>query len=195
MGAMPLSFLLDPPLTDELRADITHLWVEVTNAGGAVGFVAPVTEDDVRPLADATLADVAAGVDRLLIGVDDGRLVALLFITDNRFVLKAHWRVLKRVMIAPGSQGRGYGAALMREAAAIGRRLGLAALQVTLRDGHGLDRFYRGLGYREVGRIPGALRVAPGDDRDEVLMWLDLPQPQEAAFGAGSTAARATSPA
>jgi hypothetical protein len=30
------------------------------------------------------------------------------------------------------------------------------------------------LGYREVGRLPGALRVAPGDDRDEVLMWLPL---------------------
>jgi hypothetical protein len=68
-------------------------------------------------------------------------------------------------------------------------------LQVTLRDGHGLDGFYRGLGYREVGRIPGALRVGRGDDRDEVFMWLDLPQPQEAALGAGSTAASATSSA
>lgn len=28
------------------------------------------------------------------------------------------------------------------------------------------------LGRREVGRWPGALRLAPGDDRDEVLMIL-----------------------
>jgi GNAT superfamily N-acetyltransferase len=192
---MTVSFVLDPPLTDALRAQIVALWVDVTNAGGAVGFVAPVSEDAVRPVADAALAGVASGVDRLLIGVDDERLVALLFLTDNRFVLKAHWRVLKRVMVVPGSQGRGYGAALMREAAAVATRLGLAALQVTVRDGHGLDRFYRGLGYREVGRIPGALRVAAGDDRDELLMWLDLPQPQDAAFAAGSAAANATSSA
>jgi GNAT superfamily N-acetyltransferase len=189
---MTVSFVLDPPLTDALRAQVVTLWADVTNAGGAVGFVAPVTEETVWPVADATLAGVASGVDRMLIGVDGGRLVALLFITDNRFPLKAHWRVLKRVMVVPGSQGRGYGAALMREAAAVVTRLGLAALQVTVRDGHGLDRFYRGLGYREVGRIPGALRVAPGDDRDELLMWLDLPQPQEATRAAGSATADTT---
>lgn len=171
---MSLSFLLDPPLTDELREQVVRLWVDVTNAGGAVGFVAPVTADEVRPVAEAAFAGVLSGHDRLLVGVDDDRLVALLLIVDNRFDLKAHWRVLKRVMVLPGSQGRGYGAALMREAAAVGRKLGLAGFQVTVRDGHGLDRFYRGLGYREVGRIPGALRVAPDDDRDELLMWLDL---------------------
>jgi GNAT superfamily N-acetyltransferase len=171
---MTLSFVLDPPLTDRLRAEIVELWTEVTNAGGAVGFVAPVTADQVRPVAEAAFAGVADGVDHLLIGLDAGRLVSLLFVADNRFELKAHWRVLKRVMVVPGSQGRGYGAALMREATAVGRKLGLAGLQVTLRDGHGLDNFYRSVGYREVGRIPGALRVGPGDDRDEVLMWLDL---------------------
>ena len=192
---MPLSFVLDPPLTDALRADIVALWTDVTNAGGAVGFVAPVTADQVRPLAETTLDGVAHGIDRLLIGVDDGRLVALLFIADNRFPLKAHWRVLKRVMVLPGSQGRGYGAALMREAATVASELQLAALQVTVRDGHGLDGFYRRLGYREVGRIPGALRVGPGDDRDELVMWLELRQPQDAAFTAGSAAASATSPA
>jgi len=190
---MTVSFVLDPPLTDALRADIVALWVDVTNAGGAVGFVAPVSADEVRPVADAALAGVAEGVDRLLIGIDDGRLVALLFIADNRFALKAHWRVLKRVMVVPGSQGRGYGAAIMRRAAEVSARLGLAALQVTVRDGHGLDRFYRGLGYREVGRIPGALRVAAGDDRDELFMWLDLPQPQEAALTSGPAAASGTS--
>jgi GNAT superfamily N-acetyltransferase len=190
---MTVSFLLDPPVTAELRAQIVALWAEVTNAGGAVGFVAPVTADEVRPVADAALAGVSAGLDRLLVALDDERLVALLFIVDNRFVLKDHWRVLKRVMVVPGSQGRGYGAALMREAAAVAAAAGLAGLQVTVRDGHGLDRFYRRLGYREVGRIPGALRVAPGDDRDELFMWLDLPQPQDAAATAGSAAASATS--
>ncbi len=190
---MAVLFTLDPPLTDDLQKQIVALWTGVTNAGGAVGFVAPVTEDDVRPVAEATLAGVAAGVDRLLVGLDDGRLVAVLFLVDNRFALKAHWQVLKRVMVLPGSQGHGYGAALMREAAAVATKLGLAGLQVTVRDGHGLDRFYRGLGYREVGRIPGALRVAPGDDRDELFMWLDLRQPQDAALTTGSTAASATS--
>ncbi|BCJ51953.1 N-acetyltransferase [Actinoplanes sp. NBRC 14428] len=171
---MGLSFALDPPVTAALREEAVELWTAATNAGGAVGFVAPVTADDVRPVAEETFAGVTDGPDRLLIGTDDGRLVAMLFLVDNRFALKAHWRVLKRVMVLPGSQGRGYGAALMREAAEAGRRMGLAGLQVTVRDGHGLDAFYAKLGYRQVGRLPGALRVADGDDRDELVMWLDL---------------------
>jgi GNAT superfamily N-acetyltransferase len=172
---MGIEFVVDPALDDDLRARIVTLWVEVTNAGGAVGFVAPVRADEVRPVADAAFAGVESGLDRLIVGVDGGELVALLFVTDNRFGLKDHWRVLKRVMVAPGSQGRGYGAALMREAEALGRKMGLAALHVTVRGGtRGTENFYTRVGYREVGRLPGALRVAPGDDRDDILMWLDL---------------------
>jgi GNAT superfamily N-acetyltransferase len=171
---MTIRFELDPVLGRELRERIIALWVEVTNAGGAVGFVGQVTADDVRATAEQAFAGVDSGLDRLLIGLDGERLVALLFITDNRFALKNHWRILKRVMVAPASQGLGYGAALMREAAVAGRGLGLAGLQVTVRAGQGIEGFYTRLGYREVGRLPGALRVAPDDDRDELLMWLPL---------------------
>ncbi|MFI1192433.1 GNAT family N-acetyltransferase [Micromonospora sp. NPDC020750] len=171
---MSLRFVLDPELTPELREQIVRLWVDVTNAGGAVGFVAPVTAADVRPVAEAAFADLADGPDRLLVGYDGARAVAVLIFADNRFHLKAHWCTLKRVMVHPDTQGRGHGLALMREAERLGRSLGREALHITVRGGLGLERFYARLGYREVGRLPGALRVAPGDDRDEVLMWLDL---------------------
>jgi GNAT superfamily N-acetyltransferase len=171
---MGIDFVVDPPLTDDLLERALALWVEVTNAGGAVGFVAPVTADQVRPVAEASFAAVGEGVDRLLVGTDGGDLVALLFVVSNRFALKEHWRVLKRVMVSTDSRGRGYGAALMREAEKLGRQMGLAGLQVTVRAGAGTERFYARLGYREVGRMPGALRVGPGDDRDEIVMWLGL---------------------
>ncbi|MFC8846352.1 MULTISPECIES: GNAT family N-acetyltransferase [unclassified Micromonospora] len=171
---MSLRIVLDPDLTAELREQVVALWVDVTNAGGAVGFVAPVSSADVRPVAEATFAGIVDGPDRLLVGYDGERPAAVLVFADNRFDLKAHWCVLKRVMVHPDAQGRGYGAALMREAERLGRKLGRAALHVTVRGGLGLERFYARLGYREVGRLPGALRVAPGDDRDEILMWLDL---------------------
>ncbi|MFI6132501.1 GNAT family N-acetyltransferase [Micromonospora sp. NPDC051141] len=174
---MDLRFVLDPDLTPELRERLVTLWVAATNAGGAVGFVAPVSAAEVRPFAESTLADVADGPDRLLAGYQDDRLVAVLVISDNRFHLKTHWRVLKRVMVHPDAQGRGYGAALMREAERVARSLGVTALHVTVRDGLGLDRFYRRLGYREVGRLPAALRLSPTDSRDEILMWQDLPLP------------------
>jgi len=169
-----IRFVLDPPLTARLRDQIVTLWTAVTNAGGAVGFVGPVTEEEVRPFALATLRDATDGPDRLLVGYREQQPVALLFLTDNRFHLKAHWCVLKRVMVHPDQQGYGYGQALLREAERIAREIGREALHLTVRDGKGVEEFYRRLGYREVGRLPGALRVGPGDDRDEIQMWLPL---------------------
>ncbi|GAB3171702.1 acetyltransferase (GNAT) family protein [Micromonospora palomenae] len=174
---MSLRFVLDPDLTPDLREGIVDLWVDVTNAGGAVGFVAPVGAAEVRPVAERTLADITDGPDRLLVGYEGDCLVAVLIFADNRFRLKTHWGILKRVMVHPDTQGRGYGLDLMREAARRAPELGWRALHVTVRGGLGLERFYARLGYREIGRLPGALRVAPGDDRDEILMWRDLDEP------------------
>jgi hypothetical protein len=64
----------------------------------------------------------------------------------------------------------------MREAERIGREMGLAALNVTVRAGAGTEKFYERLGYTEVGRLPGALRVGPDDDRDEIYLWRPLGQ-------------------
>lgn len=171
---MALRFELDPDLTATLRAELVALWTDVSNAGGAIGFVAPVTREDVLPTATAAYAGVDGGHDRLLVGFEGDRPVAALFFTGNRFVLKNHWCTLKRVMVHPDRQGRGYGVALMREAERLAVGMGWEALQVTVRGGLGLERFYARLGYREVGRLPGALRVGPGDDRDEAIMWLAL---------------------
>jgi GNAT superfamily N-acetyltransferase len=173
-GAMALSYVLDPPLTDELREQLVELWVSVVNAGGAVGFVPPVTTEDVLPTAQKEFAGAVAGRDVPLVGFEGRRPVCLLFISDNGHRLKAHWRILRRVMVAPGAQGRGYGAELMREAAEVGRELGLTGLEVTVRAGMGTEDFYAKLGYTEVGRLPGVIRVSPGDDRDEIIMWKSL---------------------
>ncbi|GIH13756.1 GNAT family N-acetyltransferase [Rugosimonospora africana] len=171
---MTLRFELDPDLTARLRDGIVALWTDVSNAGGAVGFAGTVTAEDVRPTATKTFAGVDGRHDRLLVGFDGDRPVAMLLFVDGRFALAAHWRTVKRVMVHPDVQGRGYGGALMREAERVAREIGWDALHLTVRAGRGTERFYSGLGYKEVGRLPGALRVAPGDDRDEIHMWLTL---------------------
>ncbi|MET9399056.1 GNAT family N-acetyltransferase [Kitasatospora sp. NPDC002965] len=174
---MTLIFTLDPDLDPGLRGEITRLWTEASNAGGAVGFVPPVTEDEVWVTAEKQFAGIApAGPDRLLVAREagTGRLAGLLVFESMRFELMEHWRVLSRVMVHPELQGRGYGAVLMAEAERIAREWGLAGLRLHLRGGLGLESFYGRSGYTEAGRVPGAVRIAPGDDRDEVTMWLDL---------------------
>ncbi|KUN93682.1 GNAT family N-acetyltransferase [Streptomyces caeruleatus] len=173
---MSLTFTLDPAVTPALRDGILDLWTEVSNAGGAVGFVPPVTRETIRPELLHHLAAMADGRTRLLVGRDEaGEVVATAFFTFNTHRLMTHWAWLYTVMVHPRHQGKGYGrdllAAAEREARAFD---GIEALRLTCRGGLGLERFYGSCGYKEVGRIPGAIRVEPGDDRDDVIMLLPL---------------------
>lgn len=245
---MTLEFTVDPELTGELRVQIAACWADVTNAGGSVGFIPPVTVDDLQPATARALASVAAGYDRLLIGretespvtgpnagidtstgigigtdtrispiagagvgtgigptagigdagvratgigtstgtvstnagveigvqIGGGRLAALAFITDEQTPVTRHLRVVKRVMVHPDFQGRGYGSLLMAEVERTARAMGVELLALDCRGGTGNDEFYKKNGYVEYGRLPGALLIGPGEYRGRVLMALPL---------------------
>ncbi|WP_425247699.1 N-acetyltransferase family protein [Streptomyces sp. NEAU-NA10] len=173
---MPLTFTLDPAVTPALRDGILDLWTDVTNAGGAVGFVAPVTPEEVRPEVVRHFAQMVEGRTRLLVGHDEaGQVAATAFLTLNTHRLMTHWLWLYTVMVHPKHQGRGYGRDLLTAAADAARTFdGIEAIRLSCRGGLGLERFYTSCGYQEVGRIPGAIRVAPGDDRDDIHLLLPL---------------------
>ncbi|WP_435271035.1 GNAT family N-acetyltransferase [Streptomyces sp. 1222.5] len=173
---MPLTFTLDPAFTPALRDGILDLWTDVSNAGGAVGFVPPVTREQVRPELVRHLAQMTEGRTRLVVGHDeDGEVAATAFLTHNTHRLMTHWLWLYTVMVHPSHQGRGYGRDLLAAAADAARGLdGIEAIRLTCRGGLGLERFYGSCGYKEVGRVPAAIRVAPDDDRDDVTMLLPL---------------------
>ncbi|MGW1224419.1 N-acetyltransferase family protein [Streptomyces sp. NPDC001478] len=173
---MALTFELDPALDRPVRDGIAALWADVSNAGGAVGFVPPVSAEDVRPELVKHLVAMAEGRTRLLVGRDeDGAIAATAFLTLNTHRLMRHWLWLYTVMVHPRHQGRGQGRALMAAAADAARTIdGIEAIRLTCRGGTGADRFYASCGYKEVGRVPAAIRVAEGDDRDDVIMLLPL---------------------
>ena len=52
--------------------------------------------------------------------------------------------------------------------------LGLEQLMLTTRGGTGVESFYERFGCTIVGRHPGAIRLASGDDRDELILIFRL---------------------
>ena len=184
---MTLEFEVDPELSEQLRAEIVACWTDVSNAGGAVGFMPPVTMDDVLPTAEEQFAGILSGRDRLVVGrtadgEQPGRLATLAFLVANSHLLRAHWLTVQRVMVHPDFQGAGYGYRLMAELAVVARGAGVEQLHLDCRGGTGNDLFYKRCGYQEYGRIPKGLKL-PGrtDDgagatpyRDLVLMAQEL---------------------
>ncbi len=81
---MTLTYERDPELTPALQDELVRLWVDVTNAGGAVGFVPTVADGDVRPAAERQLDTVRRGEVRMLAAYADGRLAGTVFIASDQ---------------------------------------------------------------------------------------------------------------
>lgn len=159
-----------------LRDALIGCWAEVSNAGGAVGFpFPPVRAADVAPALDAIVAELDPETSRLVMALDGDELVGWLVLRRDRFALISHWGMVHRVQSRPDRRGVGIGRALMGEARRVARdEMGLEQLRLAARAGMGLETFYERLGWKEIGRWPGALRLSPDDDRDEILMFLEL---------------------
>ncbi|WP_149182382.1 GNAT family N-acetyltransferase [Streptomyces sp. TRM49041] len=174
---MALNFILDPPVGRSLRDGVLTLWADVSNAGGAVGFVPPVTPEDIHPQWVQHLTAMSEGRMRLLVGhdEDDGSVAATSFITLNSHRMMNHWVWLYTVMVHPRHHGKGYGRALLEATESAVRGMdGIEAIRLTCRGGMGLERFYESCGYKEVGRIPDGIRLADGVYRDDIFMLLPL---------------------
>ncbi|MFE9629401.1 GNAT family N-acetyltransferase [Streptomyces sp. NPDC006463] len=161
-------------VTPELRQALIECWIEITNAGGAAGFpFPPIDASQAAPAVDSLVSALAPETSRLVVASIDGHLVGWLNVRRDPFELITHWGTLHHVQTRTGLRGRGIGAALMNHVREIARdEMGLEQLRLAARGGVGLEDFYSRLGWQEIGRWPGALRLAPGDDRDEVLMIL-----------------------
>jgi len=165
----------DPALVSAgLRRDIIACWVMVSNAGGAAGFpFPPVDAGIVAPVADDLIAGLSPDRSRLIVARAGDVLAGWVHLQRHAHPVVAHWGTISHLQTLPAFRGQGVGSALMRSARQIARQeMGLEQLHLAARGGMGLERFYTRLGWREIGRWPGALRLAPGDDRDEVLMIL-----------------------
>ncbi len=169
-----MRYEVDPALDAQLRGRLTRLWADVTNAGGAVGFVPPVTVDDVRPTADDAFDRVTDGRSHLVVAFDGGDPRGFGLLEPRPGPLFSHWTWVKRLQVAPELQGRGLGAGLLHHVHRAAADLGLEQTRVTVRGGTGLEAFYERYGYRVVARIPGTIRLPAGEDRDELVLVRDL---------------------
>jgi len=164
----------DEVLEPGLRADLLDTWIAATDAGGAVGFTAPAPVELVAETLDEALGRVAAGLDLLGVLHNGERYVGMGLLVGRGSALQTHWRTVLRLMVHPKYQGGGAGRMLMEGLRGSAVDLGLEQLQLTIRDGLGLEKFYEPLGYRVVGRHPRAVRVTADDYRAEVMLVQDL---------------------
>jgi RimJ/RimL family protein N-acetyltransferase/L-amino acid N-acyltransferase YncA len=156
---------------EQTRASLLDLWCAVNDTGGAVGFLPGAPRHRVAQALAAHEEGMADGdAVAVLLRGQDHRIVAAGFWVADANPLLGHSRTAYRVMTHPGYRGRNLGRLLMAAMHRVARGQGVEVVVLDVRSGLGTTRFYETCGYVEVGRVPGVVRVAPGDDRDSVVM-------------------------
>ncbi|MGI8452096.1 MAG: GNAT family N-acetyltransferase [Streptosporangiaceae bacterium] len=163
-----------PDAGPAVRQELTDCWIAVTNAGGAAGFpFPPVNTQQVAPAIDKIIACLDPQRSRILLARSSGALAGWVLLNRDPNPLIAHWGTVNHLQTQPAYRNQGIGSALMQRLRRIARdEIGLEQLHLAARGGAGLEGFYARLGWRETGRWPGKLRLAPDDTRDEILMIL-----------------------
>lgn len=175
----------NPSLDAELADALVGIWVDVTNAGGAVGFVSPTSPAAVWPTAESAFARIRDGRDDLVVAYDreprgGGEPVGFAFLGTNEWALARHWGRVQRLQRHPSARAQGVGGALLAEVEAAARDRALDRLVLTVRGGTGREGFYLDRGFRLEARLPGRIRT-PDGDAEELHMSKALDATTEAA--------------
>ena len=82
-----------------------------------------------------------------------------------------HRAEVQKVMVAASLQGLGIGRRLMEAMHDTARRRGRSLILLNTRRGDRAERFYRGIGYRDAGMIPGYSIGPEGESYDNLLLY------------------------
>lgn len=157
-------------------AELADLWYRVSRAGGAVGFGPDVRRAEVDAATERVLGELEAGTTSILAARDGERLVGAVRLERGAAPVVRHRAMLKMLMVDPDRQRSGLGRRLIDACLAEAARAEIEQVYLSARSGTGLEEYYPRLGWREVGRFPGGVRVGPGDARDEIWYLREVPR-------------------
>jgi GNAT superfamily N-acetyltransferase len=149
------------------------LWQRAAEAGAPVGFAPPVLRSDVAGRAAGLVDEIKTG---RLIGVAANRarrLIGVGFLRPGRGSGQ-HTGRLELIVIDSEHTGAGLGTQLVGRLLARAKERGLERVDAGVPAHAGLESFFSGLGFVQWGRRPGWIRMGIDDERDEVLLGVEL---------------------
>jgi GNAT superfamily N-acetyltransferase len=95
----------------------------------------------------------------------DGKIVGTLILTRNWHPFEAHRAELTTLVVNDGFQGQGISHRLVDATHAHARSMGVEILEVGCRAGAAEEKVYPQFGFKEYGRLPGAIIEPSGERR------------------------------
>jgi GNAT superfamily N-acetyltransferase len=162
------------PELKHLLPVLVELLRDTVNGGAPLGFLSPLTRDEARVYWLSLRPELQAGSRLLLAAHTEDRIVGSGQLAFPSSPNARHRAELQKVFVASTLRGRGVGRSLMAALHDTARRHGRSLLLLNTRRGEPAEAFYKGLGYREAGVLPGWTVGPAGERYDHVTLYQEL---------------------
>jgi GNAT superfamily N-acetyltransferase len=159
---------------DALIPTLVELFRDTVNGGSALGFVPPVTREQAREYWRSLGPSLRAGSRLLLAAYNDDGIIGSVQLNFPPWPNARHRAEVQKLFVGPALRGQGVGRALMVALHDVAREHGRSLLLLNTRHGGPAEGFYKDLGYREIGVIPGYAIGPTGDRYADVALYQEL---------------------
>jgi GNAT superfamily N-acetyltransferase len=159
---------------ESLAPTLVALLRDSVDGGASLGFLPPLKPDDAWAYWLSLRPELAAGSRQLLAAYVDDRIVGCGQLAFPAWTTARHRAELQKLFVASGLRGRGVGRSLVVALHEAARLRGRSLLLLNTRSGEPLEDFYKGLGYKPVGVIPGYSVGPEGERYDTTLFCQEL---------------------
>jgi acetyltransferase len=166
--------LVSPTELESLLPALVELLRDTVNGGMSMSFLPPLTHDEARDYWLSLRPELQAGSRLLLAAYTEDGIVGSGQLSLSPWPNSRHRAELQKLFVATALRGRGVGKSLMAALHDAARRHGRSLLLLNTRRGEPSEAFYKGLGYGEVGVIPGWTVGSAGERYDHVTLYQEL---------------------
>lgn len=156
---------------EDLLPALVDLLRESVNGGASLGFLPPLTHDQARRYWLSLRAELRGGSRLLFAAHLSDRLAGSGQLALPPWPNARHRVEVHKLLVAAVLRGHGIGRQLLHAMHDAARRRDRSLLLLNTRRGDPAEIFYKRLGYREAGVIPGYTVGPAGEAYDNVAMY------------------------
>lgn len=165
---------VSPTALENLLPALVDLLRDTVNGGVPMGFLPPLTAIEGRDYWLSLRPELEAGSRLLLAGFADDRLVGSGQLSLSSSPNARHRAELQKLFVATELRGQRVGRLLLAALHDMARQHGRSLLLLNTRRGEPAETFYKRLGYREAGAVPGWSIGPAGERYDHVTLYQEL---------------------
>ena len=172
-----MSVHVRPLSPTEIKANalqLADLLIEVVHGGEPMGFFAPLDRNHARDYWLSLRRDVHVGRRVVLAAYCDDRIVGSGQLEFPTWANGRHRAELQKLFVSASHRGGGVGTMLVVALHGAARDRGRSLILLGTRHRGRAEGFYRALGYREVGVIPGYSVGLAGERYDHIRLYREL---------------------